>query len=1138
MGKLRSEYWNHFIDTKADNSQKGNGEEFEELIKYLLKFIYGIEWARTPKSHDNNRDFWLYLDDQHVWAECKNYQKPIAMSVLAPTLVMAQIYEVNEVLFFSRSNINSFAQNKIMTFGEKSSKIIRFYDGGSLEDLIWRYRYHLPEKYSPLKFYEEADPETSVVPGIAVYFLGNAVSNIQSASEAFESYLNAEAIYYNQTFAFTFCMTNCFLEDNVEVCIEFQDENEERFSFQYFYPTVVPEKKQWYQAYLKEGEGRAVSLNMRLIRYQARIGLPQFHVSFFCHKSRKHYDWYSEKKIVNCHWIGTTRLLGSNYLNILSSTQEQLLNNPYLSGSIIIGSSGTGKTRVLTECKNIFLKHGYRILDFSGQEGFSSHYFLKEIISFLYEIPSTDVLELLEEKLISVNWANEISEYTEVEKAVRLLRLIIRSNTEELLKETLASCADIIYEKLSKNKNLLVIDNMQYAGETFQNFIEQYIYYSINQQTPNQSVLILAFNTDYMTASSSELLYNILHSNTRRLLSFQLKGFVEESQGLMYLQELTRTREDENTEYFREIIRKVSLRPYNLYQAVKYLEESNIIMVSPEERGFIVSNTDKYEILQDIYYGIEDVLEKRLLFINDRIYPEKLFFLCSIMYIFDYIDAYIQKVFQLSSDELNYLCGKNFFKKDRAGLYYFDHDIIRNFFYKKYPDRVLDCLKCLQEKKISQKISRYKMPNLLYEITVVKNTAVILNISSQLMEIPVPERLASLFYNSLLDVFAEMLEAGMYEKIYIKHIHQICAQIRQYDGSEKAWYASKKMFDIIQTDYPYAMSEDLQYYRPFIHFCCDIAVEYHLYEEERLFIRNVLNACKDTKPTDTDNKDELYVLQAIMYNRWYISYNTQSYQKEIADKRTRLMEKSREYALKIGNPKKRGLIEYLNYSDEGYNYYGYQTDRKQLLSIWKHCIIDIPKLVPEKTLNYYRKKVQYGLIDQDQNAVKQETQKALKYLEDGEYSHEPIIFRTFFLMAEVMSNLQHSPQKTYYYNRQMIDNILQMQQLLDNHKLGDILLLKGVNAFYAGNREEVYYSYKEAFEYYASGKTSRYWIKKELLEENISYSFTVLGIYKAGFDVSCFPPNCRQPLFLSKKKPFTASGIQRTGDLHLNLPLI
>ena len=85
-----------------------------------------------------------------------------------------------------------------------------------------------------------------------------------------------------------------------------------------------------------------------------------------------------------------------------------------------------------------------------------------------------------------------------------------------------------------------------------------------------------------------------------------------------------------------------------------------------------------------------------------------------------------------------------------------------------------------------------------------------------------------------------------------------------------------------------------------------------------------------------------------MYNRWYISYNAESYKNEIALKRNLLMEKSRQYGNQIINVEKHNLIEYLNDSDEGYNYYGYYKDKEKLFLIWNKCMKDMPHRVPEK----------------------------------------------------------------------------------------------------------------------------------------------------------------------------------------------
>lgn len=523
MARLLSKYRDKFIEKDSSGKQKGNGIEFENLVEYLLNAMYGKEWRRTSRSHDDNRDFWIHLSDQSIWAECKNYTDTISMSTLAPTLVMAQIYEVNEILFFSRSDINKFAKDKILAFGEKSSKVVRFFDGSNLEDLICTYSSQLPKKYSPQKYIIKNNIEKNETFFVHAYFFKNSVSNIYNTSEVFQNYESIENIYYNENFSLTFCLINFFQEDQVEVSIEFMDESDERFCFQYFYPTIVPQNRLWYHAWLKKGEGRSVSLNMRQIIYKPTIALPRFRIRFQGPQSDQHFEWISKKITVKSSWVGITRLIGENYLKILEETNDTLVNNPYLSSLILTGSSGTGKTKILTECQNFFLKKGYRIISLSGQENFSSHYFRKELIAFLYEIPNDEILNLLEKKILLTELSKNISDNTDVEKALELLKIIINSNTEELLQETLDIYADILYEKLSKNNIILIIDNMQlnipvhktrifmqFTGKAFQNFVEGYVYYAVNQQNINQSVLMLAFNTDYMTARSSELLYNIL----------------------------------------------------------------------------------------------------------------------------------------------------------------------------------------------------------------------------------------------------------------------------------------------------------------------------------------------------------------------------------------------------------------------------------------------------------------------------------------------------------------------------------------------------------------------------------------------------------------------------------------------------
>ena len=60
MAILSHEYWKKFIEKDKNGKEKGNGREFEKLVRYLLYLMYGKKWRETGGSHDHNRDFWLH----------------------------------------------------------------------------------------------------------------------------------------------------------------------------------------------------------------------------------------------------------------------------------------------------------------------------------------------------------------------------------------------------------------------------------------------------------------------------------------------------------------------------------------------------------------------------------------------------------------------------------------------------------------------------------------------------------------------------------------------------------------------------------------------------------------------------------------------------------------------------------------------------------------------------------------------------------------------------------------------------------------------------------------------------------------------------------------------------------------------
>ena len=135
------------------------GIQFEVLVEYLLSQKFTAEelcFKNTKLSHDGNKDFWAIDAANEVWwAECKNYTPNIALTQLAPTLIMAEINQVSHLMFFSYSSLNANLKKRIAQYSYKYNKEIFLYDDESLEQLIFLYdkeiihKKYAPELYKP-----------------------------------------------------------------------------------------------------------------------------------------------------------------------------------------------------------------------------------------------------------------------------------------------------------------------------------------------------------------------------------------------------------------------------------------------------------------------------------------------------------------------------------------------------------------------------------------------------------------------------------------------------------------------------------------------------------------------------------------------------------------------------------------------------------------------------------------------------------------------------------------------------------------------------------------------------------------------------------------------------------------------------
>lgn len=94
--------------------------------------------------------------------------------------------------------------------GKKTDKIIRFFDGESLEDLICTYALKLPKKYSPIQYISDCDIKKETLSFVNIYFFQDVVSSVYNTSELFQNYELTEKNILQRNFCSDILPNECF----------------------------------------------------------------------------------------------------------------------------------------------------------------------------------------------------------------------------------------------------------------------------------------------------------------------------------------------------------------------------------------------------------------------------------------------------------------------------------------------------------------------------------------------------------------------------------------------------------------------------------------------------------------------------------------------------------------------------------------------------------------------------------------------------------------------------------------------------------------------------------------------------------------------------------------------------------------
>lgn len=1133
MRKLKESYWNKFLKIDSCQKAKRNGILFEDLVEHLLEIKYGCKWIRTPKSHDNNRDFYLTTDEFSYWAECKNYKDAIALDTIAPTLVMAQIFDVNKVIFFSYSDINSSAKNKLLSFGEKTKKNITIFSGNTLDELIVECQKFLPKKFRP-KNNDIAQTNPSIPLECNFYFIQTPVLGANVYDRDVMAVSDALKITYNTIFEIAFVCINNSLENDYEV--EIQLNNQVGTDNNYFTlenHDIENGSQLLGLQKIPAAEGLIRKYYFKSNRFRSLLILPVFQVNI--RKGNQLIKTFNSPiKQVRNQWIGKTILIGEQYRAIVKKVEQEILDNDQFSCFTIYGASGTGKTRLLNEIVDVLLKHKYRIANFIGSADDSAYVLLKELIYFVYEIPHDDILKGLEDDIFALSTNNSLSN---AQKAYQLAQRFAKSESDADLIDVIEDSFDILYEKISREHIAIVIDNIQFFGDALIYFLQKFIMYSKHQSRHNFSVLILSINEDYLTEKTNTFLKYIkkISEDTSHFCYSNVTGFHNKNQGILFLRELMHIGNDNLDEQFEIILKKSTLKPYYIYQAVYYLYEKEAISESNDEKGYLPCMEKFCDAIAKMPPKIKDILcERWNNFLSKTQYnKEEIVTTIACVYIFRELTPQAIQLLSLNWNIINLLEERMFFRINEDDNYCFDHDIIENFFVSIYPNMNILVINKIRKLRVGRKLDRNSFVKLYYQLWNSRMTSQkIQQIYEQTLVTDIPLKLAQSYYKKFLDVVLKRQQKYSSSEDWMGTVFGICNLCKNSIGIR----LSEVLFNSVNS---YLVANKLQKiiftnaFRNYLNIYSD-TLFFQRRHKDAIYYLEGIKKCIPPK-----ENDQINALKAMLNNRLLINYRelpSEYYQRQA---RSSLRE-AEIAAASIKNPNLRDEFTYLNLSDEGYFYYCLYSQKKKLLSIWNKCMNYSPDRLPQKAMNYYRKQLQLELIRQDFNSVFNTLSEAQEYMEIHYSSNtEKLIFKLSFSLYKIMAWIQENPVDNHTLLIKELTSATELSYLLAKKDFQSLLMLRAIVSYYNNDISSVYYNYREAYNLFCCSAGARFYDeKKELLLSNIYISFQQLHILeRAGEFLG--QDDCSKFNNLNLNLPkYEAAGIQRTKDRLFNLPAI
>lgn len=627
----------------------------------------GEEWHRTDLSWDGKRDFYQTVfhhgESTLRWAECKAYQKAISFNVLAPTLIMSTLRNVNEVVFFSYSRLNREAVGELQEFAKAHRMHARIFDDERLERLILRYRdnpkfsFHMffPEAASMPAAIRESLPVTCEV-DVFVYR-----QNTKYTLGAFKK----QKLRINELFEVRISLVNETLsQQRISLNVDM-----ERDGAYHCLDCVDRQMDPMFQADLRGGEAVLLSIPFKITGYARQIRLPYMRLTCGGVEIPVETGAFEGCWLLETPYFGDMDRLGQLGQAVLA---------PFETVIAVYGPSGAGKTRYLRELQGKRLMAGKKCLwsDAVHTDG-NAVTWLKYVLSRLYALP-----------LIRLEQYSKQS-FPDVKE--RIVIDLLYDPSFSLTPQNIQQLAAVLLKTLARQDMLLIMDNVQDFDRDTIDILNTVLNLLPGTQGGH---LVFSFNTDLLYRQESataffQRIQQLGRDDGGHYFLYGIKG-LDPGDTVLFIRscllgaEAARRETDQS---WRPVIRQIADaagdNPLYLEQLLLYLCEKEILRVEGS-RLYVFDNHSLPACLSQLPNTTQDLLKRRwaLLVKNASVSRGALERVARFLVFFGELHPRIIREAELNQDAVECLIDAGFVSRETGLTFY--HPLIERFFWAKY----------------------------------------------------------------------------------------------------------------------------------------------------------------------------------------------------------------------------------------------------------------------------------------------------------------------------------------------------------------------------------------------------------------------------------------------------------------------